>query len=262
MLSTTLRAATKRNTNISLLHTMAQKFAGSGYEQDPRAAAVDKFTTSHLLTPSRNKFHDALENVYKNSIAQGLPDISCYPSQGKFLAIQARIARAENILEVGTLGGYSSIWMASASEHVKITTVEVDPHHKAVAEENIAAAGLSNQIEVILGQGVDVLPKLRDEVVAGTRKPFDFVFIDADKPNNLTYFNLAVEMARPGTGIYVDNVVRKGMLGDPEAAKRDIRVSSTREMIEAIGKNARVEAVVMQTLSEKNYDGFLIAAVK
>jgi predicted O-methyltransferase YrrM len=259
---TTLRAAIKRNPNISQLRTMTQKFTHINYEQDPRAGAVDKFTTSHLITPSHNKLHDALEKAFNNSVAQGLPDISCYPSQGKFLALQARIAHAENILEVGTLGGYSSIWMATAGEHVKITTVEVNPHHKAVAEENIANAGLSNQIEVILGQGVNVLPELRDEVAAGTRKPFDFVFIDADKPNNLTYFNLALEMARPGTAIFVDNVVRKGMLADAEAAKGDIRISSTREMIEAIGKNAKVDAVVMQTLSEKNYDGFLVAVVK
>lgn len=241
---------------------MAQKFSELNYEQDPRAGAVDQYTSSHLLSPVRNKFHDALEQAYNNSKAKGLPDISCYPSQGKFLAIQVRMARAENILEVGTLGGYSSIWMATAGEHVKVTTIEVDPHHKAVAEENIANAGLSERIEVLLGQGVDVLPKLRDEVLAGKRKPFDFCFIDADKQNNTTYFNLAVEMSRSGTGIYVDNVVRKGKLADAEAAKEDGRVAGSRELVEAVGKNDKVDAVVLQTLSEKNYDGFLMAVVK
>jgi phosphopantetheine--protein transferase-like protein len=241
---------------------MAQKYSDIKYEQDPRAGAVDQYTSSHLLASSRNKFHNALEEAYRNSLAKGLPDISCYPSQGKFLAIQARIARAENILEVGTLGAYSTIWMATASEHLKITSVEVDPHHKEVAEENIANAGLSSQIEVVLGEGGSVLPKLKDDVLSGKRKPFDFVFIDADKANNLIYFNLAVDMARPGTGIYVDNVVRKGKLADPEAAKQDDRVAASRELVEAIGKNDKVEAVVLQTLSEKNYDGFLMAVVK
>ena len=241
---------------------MATKFQDSGYEQDPRAGDVDRYTTSQLLAPSQNKFHDSLERAYNNSMAKSLPGISVYPSQGRFLAIQARIARAENILEVGTLGGYSAIWMATAGEHVKITSIEVSAHHKAVAEENIANAGLSKQIEVLLGAGIDILPKLKDEVSSGTRKPFDFVFIDADKENNIAYFDLAVEMSRPGTGIYIDNVVRKGKLGDPEAAKQDSRVAASRDLVKAIGKNARVEAVVLQTLSEKNYDGFLMAAVK
>ena len=241
---------------------MAQKFSDSGYEQDPRAGLVDQYTSSHLLAPSRNRHHDALEKSYQNSVDKGLPDISCYPSQGKFLAIQARIARAENILEVGTLGGYSAIWMATAGDHVRITSIEVDPHHKEVAEENIAYAGLSEQIQVVLGQGVEILPKIRDEVLSGKRKPFDFVFIDADKENNVNYFNLAVEMSRPGTGIYVDNVVRKGKLADPEAAKRDSRVAGSRNLVEAVGRNEKVEGVVLQTLSEKNYDGFLMAVVK
>ena len=241
---------------------MAPKFIAEdhGYEQDPRPAAVDEFTTAHLLAPSSNKYHSALENAYNNSLAKGLPDISCYPSQGKYLAIQVRITGAKNVLEVGTLGGYSSIWMATAGSDVKITTVEVNEHHKTVAEENIAAAGLEKQIEVVLGSGLEVLPKLKEEVSSGKRPPFDFIFIDADKPNNLAYFNLVLGMTRPGTGIFVDNVVTKGRLADPEDTHE--RVTATRKMVEAIGKDERVEAVVMQTVSSKNYDGFLMAVKK
>lgn len=231
-------------------------------DHDQRALAVDSYSSSHLLNPSHNKWHYALEYALVNSSSKGLPEAACYPSQGKHLAIHIRTARAENVLEVGTLGAYSTIWMASAGEHVKITTIEADAHHKSVAEENIANAGLENQIDVLLGQGLEVLPRLRDEVLAGKRKPFDFVFIDADKQNNVGYFNLAVEMSHSGTGIYVDNVVREGKLADPEAAKEDGRIAGSRALVEKLGNDDRVEAVVLQTLSEKGYDGFLMAVVK
>ena len=121
-------------------------------------------------------------------------------------------------------------------------------------------AGLSSQIDVLLGPGLSILPQLRAEVTAGKRPLYDFVFIDADKQNNLAYFNLALEMSRPGAGIYVDNVVRKGKLADPEDP--DERVVATREMVAAIGRDERVDAVVIQTLSSKNYDGFLMAVKK
>lgn len=137
--------------------------------------------------------------------------------------------------------------MATAGEHVKVTSIEVYTHHKAVADEYIANAGLSRQIEAILGAGIDVLPKLKAEVSSCTRQPFDFLFMDADKENNIAYFNLAVEMSQPGTGIYVDNVVRKGKLGDSETAKQDSRVAGSRALVEAVGKNEKVEAVVLQT---------------
>lgn len=241
---------------------MTTKFKDEHFEQEDRSKAVDEYTTTHLLAPSRNKFHKALENAYNNSIENGLPDISCYPSQGKFLAIQIQIANAKNILEVGTLGGYSSIWMATAGPDVKVTSIEIDPKHKAVAEDNISAAGLSKQIEVLLGPGLEVLPKLVEEVKAGKRPLFDFVFIDADKENNLGYLNLALEMVKPRTCIYVDNVVRKGELANAEAATSDPRIAGSRKVIEAVGRDDRLEAVVLQTVSEKNYDGFLFAVVK
>ena len=241
-------------------------FTSAGYEQDPRATAVDQYTASHLL-PSTQPYNDALQHALQNSIDKGLPDIACYPLQGKFLAVQCRIAGAKRVLEIGTLGGYSSIWFASAGPDVQVTSVEVNSKHREVARENIAFAGLSERIDVMLGAGLDVLPKLAEEINAGKREKFDFVFIDADKENNWAYFNLVVPMVRERTCIYVDNVVRKGTLASEEAAKEaaaegDHRIEGCRTLVENVGKDDRVEALVLQTVSEKNYDGFLLAVVK
>ncbi|KIW32806.1 uncharacterized protein PV07_04326 [Cladophialophora immunda] len=232
------------------------------HEHDPRWTAVDQYTNGHLLGPSRNPYHAALEFAQSNSRAKGLPDIAVFPAQGKLLSLQIQITGAKNILEVGTLGGYSAIWMAAgAGADGRVTTVEVNPETKKVAEENIAHAGLSDRVTVLLGPGVEVLPALLKEVQAGKRPPFDFVFIDADKENNLAYFEWALQMTKRGTCIYVDNVVRRGLLAD-EAAKDDPRVAGSRRLIEAVGKDDRVDAVVLQTVAEKNYDGFMMAVVK
>ena len=241
-------------------------FTAVEFEQDPRATAVDAYTASHLI-PSTEPIKKALDRVLRNSIDNGLPDIACYPMQGKFLSVQCRIAGAKNVLEIGTLGGYSSIWFASAGSDVHVTSVEVDPKHREVAMENIAFAGLSERIEVILGTGLDVLPKLAQEVEEGKREKFDFVFIDADKENNWAYFSSVLPMVKTRTCIYVDNVVRKGGLASAEAAKEaaakgDFRIDGCRKLVENVGRDNRVEASVLQTLSEKNYDGFLMAVVK
>jgi len=243
---------------------MAQEFSHtSNHEHDARWDAVDAYTSTHLLAPSRNKHHEALEFAYSNSLSKGLPDIASYPAQGRLLSVQVQVTGAKNILEVGTLGGYSAIWMATgAGKNAKVTTIEVNPAHKEVAEENIAHAGLSDQVTVLLGPGLNVLPELVKEVNAGKRELFDFVFIDADKQNNLAYFNLALQMAKPRTCIYVDNVVRRGRLADEAAAKEDSAIAGTRALVESVGRNDKVEAVVIQTVSEKNYDGFLMAVVK
>ena len=246
-----------------MAHSTKKMFADPYYEQDDRSTAVDAYTSSHLMNPKRNKFHDALTQAYDNALAEGLPDIACSPTQGKYLSVQLQVARAKNVLELGTLGGYSAIWMASAGSDVKITSVEVEPHHKKVAEENIARAGLSDQITVHLGPGMDVLPRLLEEIQAGKREKFDFVFIDADKENNFNYFKLAMQMVQPRTCFYIDNVVRKGKLVDEQAVRqKDSRVMGAREVVEGIGADDRVEGVVIQTVSEKNYDGFLMAVVK
>jgi len=202
-----------------------------------------------------------LEFARSNSLAKGLRDIAIFPGQGKMLAMQIKLTDARNVLEVGTLGGYSAIWMASAHDDVKVTTIEVDPDTKAIAEENIAHAGLSDRISVFLGPGLEVLPSLLKEVQAGRRPLFDFAFIDADKENNLAYFNYTLQMIKPKTLIYVDNVVRKGQVAD-EKFRDNARIRGIRDLIENVGKDDRVDAVVIQTVADKNYDGFLMALVK
>jgi predicted O-methyltransferase YrrM len=170
---------------------------------------------------------------------------------------------AKNVLEVGTLGGVSSIYLASSGPDVKVTTIEIDPERKRVAEEAIANAGLGDRIEVLLGAGVDVLPKIKEDVAEGRRPKFDFVFIDADKPNNLNYYNAAVPMCRSRGCVMVDNVVRRGRLADDNAAREDPNVQGARDVIEAAGKDDRLMSTSMiQTVGEKNYDGFLICIVK
>lgn len=230
-------------------------------EQDPRWTAVDAYQFPRLSPPSR-PYHSAIEYAYKNSIAKGLEDISVAPSQGKFLAIQCQIIDARHVLEIGTLGAYSTIWMASASPAVHITTLEIDPHIAEIARENIHFAGLDDRVEVIVGAALDVLPRLAAEISQGKREKFDFSFIDADKENALPYFDWAVTHTRPRGVVYVDNMVRKGLLADAELAKTNAIVAGIRRAVEGIGKDERVEACVLQTVGEKNYDGFLLAVVK
>lgn len=236
---------------------------GTSYEQDPRPLAVDRYTNSYLLAPHNTLDHAALEYAYSNSLKNGLDDIAVAPSQGRFLQIQTKLMRAKHVLEVGTLGGYSSIWFAGAGEDVRVTSIEVDPHHKAVAEENIRFAGLDDRITVLLGSALTVLPTLVSAVQSGERPPFDLVFIDADKANNAAYFKLAMEMVRSGSCIYVDNVVRQGKLVDGGlVGQKEPGVMGSRAVVECVGADKRVEGVVLQTVSEKNYDGFLMAVVK
>jgi predicted O-methyltransferase YrrM len=170
--------------------------------------------------------------------------------QAKFLAVQCRIANARNVLEIGTLGAYSAIWFAGAGPHVRVTSVEVDPRHREVALENIAFAGLSDRIEVLLGAGLDVLPTLARELEQGKRQKFDFVFVDADKENNWNYFRLALPMVKQGTCIYVDNVVRKGQLASAEASEQaaangDLRIAGCRTLVKNVGRDERVEVAVL-----------------
>lgn len=153
--------------------------------------------------------------------------------------------------------------MASAGPDVKVTTIEIDEIHKEVAEEAIANADLSSRIEVILGEGKEVLPKLRAEVESGTRPKYDFVFIDADKPNNLDYYNEAICMCRSRACIVVDNVVRQGRLADDSAAEEDDSVMGSRKVVAVAGKDQRLMGnSLVQTVGEKNYDGFLVCIVK
>ncbi|KAH7141702.1 O-methyltransferase-domain-containing protein [Dactylonectria macrodidyma] len=247
--------------SIKFIPSSSQSY-DSIYERDPRHVAVDLYANSHLLNETKNEHHAALERIYHNSLAAGLPDISCSPAQAKFLMLQIQISNAKNVLEVGTLGGYSAAWMASAGPDVEVSTIEIDETHASVASRNITEAGLASQVEILRGAGLEILPKLASEVQSHQRSPFDFVFIDANKQDSLAYFNLALSMACPRTAIIVDNVVRNGKVVSAAEAEKDDRVLGIRQLIEAIGKDDRVDATVIQTVGEKNYDGFLLAIKK
>lgn len=232
---------------------------GQSYEKDPRWSAVDEYSLGHLHPTSRTTpSNDVLEHALANSEQQGLPDIAVSPSQGKYLQLQARLLKAKNILEVGTLGGYSTIWLANAGPDVKVISVEVDEHHAKVARSNIEHAGVADRVDVRLGPGVDVLPKIVEQVKQGQLGKFQLVFIDADKENNWSYVDTALEMCEPGACIIVDNVVRKGQLAQD---LDDPRIAGARRVVERVGKDSRLDGVVVQTVGDKNYDGFLIAVV-
>ncbi|KAL9095604.1 MAG: hypothetical protein Q9165_002036 [Trypethelium subeluteriae] len=234
-------------------------FQDTSYEHDPRWTKVDEYTFSHLH-PASHPTNPAFTHALANSQKHHLPDISAYPNLARYVALQCRAARATAALEVGTLGGYTAIWLATLNPGVRVTSVEVNPHHAAVARENIAYAGLNGRIEVLEGSGVEVLPRLREEVEAGRRPRFGFGFVDADKENNWTYVREWVEMAEPGACVIVDNVVRRAKLVDP-AKREEVAVMGARRLVEEVGKDPRLEGVVMQTVGEKNYDGFLMAVV-
>jgi predicted O-methyltransferase YrrM len=198
----------------------------------------------------------ALEAALAASTAAGLPAINVSPVQGKLLHLLARAIGARNVLEIGTLGGYSTIWLARAlPDGGRVISLEADPRHAEVARANIARAGLDTRVEVRLGMALDLLPGLAAE----GGPPFDFVFIDADKPNNAAYFDWALKLARPGSIIVVDNVVRGGDVID--AASDSPMVQGVRHFLERLAAESQVSATAIQTVGGKGYDGFAIALV-
>jgi predicted O-methyltransferase YrrM len=203
-----------------------------------------------LLAP-----HDAvLDAAIAASTAAGLPEIQVTPTQGKLLHLLAR--GAHRILEVGTLGGYSTIWMARAlSPGGRLITLEMDPGHASVARSNFERAGLSAAIELREGKAIELLPRIAAEGLG----PFDLSFIDADKAGNADYFDWALRMSRRGSLIVVDNVVRDGSVVD--AASTDASVLGTRRLVERVATERRVSATAIQTVGAKGYDGFLLAQV-
>jgi predicted O-methyltransferase YrrM len=229
---------------------------------DPRWGEVDEWTFSQTQTDKSIPSVDVLKKASDHQQASGLPDIAVSPAQGQYLQIQAKLIDAKHILEVGTLGGYSTIFLANASPETKVTTVEIDKKHAKVARENVDAAGVGDRVEIVLGGGLDVLPKLLDEVKEGKRPRWDLVFIDADKSSNWEYFDLAAQMSRPGACLIVDNVVRKGALVDKVKAKSDPSVAGSRRVITNSGKDDRFDSTVIQVVGEKNYDGMMIAILK
>jgi predicted O-methyltransferase YrrM len=214
-------------------------------------AAVDSYFESALLASD-----PILQKVLEASTAARLPDIQVSACQGKMLNLLARMQAPARILEIGTLGGYSAICLARALRpDGKLVTIERDSYHAQVAHKNFALAGLSAQIDMRVEAAADALVRMKAE--AGL--PFDFIFIDADKQNNLRYVQMALEISRIGTVIVVDNVVRGGRI---VAAERDAAAEGVRRMSEWIGKDPRLSATAIQTVGDKGYDGFLMMIVQ
>ena len=208
---------------------------------------VDRYISETLVQPD-----DALAAALEASDAAGLPPISVSPAHGKLLWLLARTLGAKRILEIGTLGGYSTIWLARGlAPGGRLVTLEALEKHAAVARKNLARAGLADRVEVRIGKALDTLPQL----VA----PFDLAFIDADKQNNPEYFRWALKLSRPGSLLVVDNVVRDGAVID--ARSRDAAVQGVRRLYELIAAEPRVSATAVQTVGVKGYDGFAIALV-
>jgi predicted O-methyltransferase YrrM len=213
--------------------------------------AVDNYFSKLLLSPDK-----ALDQALADSVAAGLPTIAVSPLQGKQLLVLAQMQSPKKILEIGTLGGYSTIWLGRAlPADGQLITCEFSPKHADVAKANIARAGLLQKVEVRVGPALDTLPLLAAE----KRGPFDFIFIDADKKNNPGYFEWALKLSRPGTVILVDNVVRDGVVADLKNLDADI--VGIRHMHELVAAEPRVTATAIQTVGAKGYDGFTLIRV-
>ncbi len=213
--------------------------------------AVDSYVEGFLIGPDA-----ALDAALATSAEAGLPEIAVTPSQGKLLYLMARMVGARRILEIGTLGGYSTIWLARAvPAEGMVVTLDADPKHFEVARKNIVRAGLAKVVDQRLGLALETLPDLEEEGAG----PFDFVFIDADKENTAEYFGWAMRLSRPGTAIVVDNVVREGELSD--AATKDPQVLAMRRFHDVLAADTRVSATTIQTVRSKGYDGFTLAVV-
>ncbi len=212
---------------------------------------VDRYLTDLFVASD-----DALVTTLETSAAAGLPSISVTPAQGKLLHLLARSVGARKILELGTLGGYSTIWLGRAlPAGGKLVTLESQPKHAEVARANIARAGLSGVVELSLGPALDTLPKL----VAEGCGPFDLIFVDADKPNYPNYLPWVLKLSRKGTLIIADNIVRKGAVAD--AASADPLVQGVRRFNDLLAAEPRVSATAIQTVGSKGYDGFALALV-
>ncbi len=214
--------------------------------------AVDHYLTDLVVQPDAS-----LDAALEASTAAGLPAISVSPTQGKLLEILARILGAKRILEIGTLGGYSTIWLARALPPGggRLVTIESDPAHAEVARANIERAGFADMVDVRVGLAIDALP----QIAADGDGPFDLIFIDADKPSIPDYFAWALKLSRVGSLIIIDNVVREGAVVD--AASHDASVKGVRKLNDVMAAEPRVSATVIQTVGGKGYDGFAIALV-
>lgn len=213
--------------------------------------AVDKYLDKMLIPPD-----PALKESLAAAAKAKLPAIQVSSVQGKMLHLMALMIGARKILEIGTLGGYSTIWMARAlPEGGRLITLEADPKHAEVARKNFARAGVENKVELRLGKALDTLPQVATDGLG----PFDMFFIDANKSNMPEYFEWSLKLARKGSVIIADNVVREGAVLDSKSKDADIR--GVRRFLETVGKEKRVSGTALQTVSTKNYDGFAMVLV-
>jgi predicted O-methyltransferase YrrM len=218
---------------------------------DKRWRAVDAYFGQTIVGRD-----DILEAALEANAAAGLPSIDVSAAQGKMLTLFARMAHARRALEIGTLGGYSTICIARAlPPDGRLISIEYNDSHAKIARANIARAGLKDRVEVRTGAALDILPKIEAERLG----PFDFVFVDADKSNNENYLSWALRLSRTGTAIVVDNVVRDGRIAD--ASARDPDVVGTRRMFEMMAREPRLQGTAIQTVGDKGWDGFALAVV-
>jgi predicted O-methyltransferase YrrM len=212
---------------------------------------VDRFISAHFVVDD-----PALEEALRTSAAEGLPSIQITPVQGKMLHILARAIGAQRVLEIGTLGGYSAIWLARAvGEGGRVLTLEKDPRHADVARRNLARAGVGDRVEVRVGDAGETLPRL----LAEGGGPFDMIFLDADRPRYDEHLGWAVRLGRPGTLIVVDNVVKQGAILDPDPTAPGM--VGLRRFIDWLAQEPGVEAIEVQTVGSKGHDGFALALV-
>lgn len=222
----------------------------------PGPADVDKYLVEKLLAPEPE-----MAKARERAHAAGLPHIEVSEAQGKFLMLLAQIAGARRVLEIGTLGGYSTTWLArGVGPGGHVTTCEYEPLHARVAADNLAACGVEDRVDIRIGAALDTL----DALLAEGGEPFDLIFIDADKENNAHYIDLAIALGRSGSVIVVDNVVREGAVlrpGDPlsEAGRM---VNGVRQGIDVLGSNPRLDATALQTVGAKGWDGFALAVIR
>jgi predicted O-methyltransferase YrrM len=214
-------------------------------------SAVDRYFAERIAHDD-----DALKRALADSEAAALPPISVTPADGKLLHLLARIIGAKRILEIGTLGGYSAIWMARAlPKDGELISLEINPEYAKLARKNIDRAGIGDRVEIMVGPAADTL----DMELVGKCEPFDLVFIDADKANNDRYFKSALKLTKRRSVIVVDNVVRKGEVIN--AKSTDENIQGVRRMVDYVANESRVSATALQTVGAKGYDGFLMAMV-
>jgi predicted O-methyltransferase YrrM len=215
-------------------------------------SAVDAYVVDKLIPPDAT-----LQAALTENARAGLPAHDVSPAQGKFLHLLALLIGARRVLEIGTLGAYSTIWLARAlPEEGRIVTLEFDAHHAEVASRNVAYAGLDGQVDLRVGPALETLPRLEAEGAG----PFDLIFIDADKPNNPAYLDWAMKLSRPGTVIIGDNVVRNGAVIDADST--DDRVRGVRAFFDRMAADPRLDATALQTVGSKGWDGFAFARVR